>query len=84
MTVQFEPEHLDFGRSIAQVCERIGPGESVLGPAGAAGFLGMQVPEELGGGGVDDPLFLATGVAELCRLGRVGAAVGYEIGRAHV
>jgi acyl-CoA dehydrogenase len=79
MTVTFEPEHLDFGRSLAGICERLQPGVSVLGPAGAAGFLGMEVPEDLGGGGVDDPLFLATGIAELCRLGRIGAAVGYAV-----
>lgn len=79
MSVRFGSEHLELGRSMARVCEHLKPDESVLNAAGAAGFLGMQVPEDLGGEGVDDPFFLAVGVAELCRLGRIGAAVGYAI-----
>jgi acyl-CoA dehydrogenase len=78
-TLIYEAEHVAFRRSFATLCERTDADDSALGPAGEAGFLGVQVPEELGGAGVDDPLFLAIGIEELCRLGRTGAALGYAI-----
>lgn len=78
-SLNYQAEHLDFRRSFATLCARSGADESALAATGEAGFLGMRVPEDLGGAGVDDPLFLAIGIEELCRVGRMGAALGYAV-----
>ncbi len=44
--------------------------------AGAAGFLGTGVPEELGGGGTPDFRFNAVFLEELCRAGVMVAGLG--------
>jgi alkylation response protein AidB-like acyl-CoA dehydrogenase len=44
--------------------------------AGASGFLGMAVPEEYGGGGVDDFRFNVVIAEELARAGIGGAGLG--------
>jgi len=75
----YEAEHVAFRRSFATLCDRVDVEDRALGPTGEAGFLSVQVPEDLGGGGVNDPLFLAIGIEELCRAGRVGAALGYAV-----
>lgn len=75
----YEAEHLDFRRSFATLCARADAEDGALSAAGRAGFLGVQVPEDLGGAGVDDSLFLSVGVEELCNLGRIGAALGYAV-----
>jgi alkylation response protein AidB-like acyl-CoA dehydrogenase len=47
--------------------------------AGASGFTGMAVPEELGGGGVDDFRFNAILSEELARAGIGGAGLGITL-----
>jgi len=47
----------------------------VLRAAGAQGFLGTLVPEEYGGGGVDDPRFTAVLVEEAMAVGAAGLAL---------
>jgi alkylation response protein AidB-like acyl-CoA dehydrogenase len=47
--------------------------------AGAAGFLGMAVPEELGGAGVDDFRFNAVIDEELAWAGAVGSGLGFTL-----
>ena len=49
------------------------PGE-LLASAGEQGFLGTSVPEEFGGGGVDDPRFVAVLVEEAMVVGAAGLA----------
>src|SRR4051812_42131541 len=44
--------------------------------AGSAGLIGMAVPEEHGGAGVDDPRFWAILVEESARLGVIGSTNG--------
>ncbi|HEY6422653.1 MAG TPA: acyl-CoA dehydrogenase family protein [Pseudonocardiaceae bacterium] len=47
--------------------------------AGAAGFLGMAVPEEFGGGGVSDFRFNAVLGEEVMRAGAAGAGLGLSL-----
>jgi alkylation response protein AidB-like acyl-CoA dehydrogenase len=47
--------------------------------AGASGFLGMSVPEELGGGGVDDFRYNLIIGEELARAGTGGAGLGITL-----
>jgi len=48
---------------------------ALFGSAGEQGFLGTNVPEELGGGGVDDPRFAAALVEEVAATGAAGLAL---------
>jgi len=52
-----------------------GVSRSVVAAAGEAGFLGTTVPEEFGGGGTDDPGFLAVLVEETIAAGATGVAL---------
>ncbi|HEX8933589.1 MAG TPA: acyl-CoA dehydrogenase family protein [Pseudonocardiaceae bacterium] len=47
--------------------------------AGAAGFLGMAIPEELGGGGVSDFRFNAVLDEEIMTAGAAGAGLGLSL-----
>jgi alkylation response protein AidB-like acyl-CoA dehydrogenase len=51
----------------------------VFGTAGKSGFLGMAVPEELGGGGVDDFRFNAVIGEEAIRAGATAAGLGITL-----
>ena len=51
----------------------------VFAAAGANGFLGMAVPEEYGGGGVDDFRFNVVIAEELARAGIGGAGLGLTL-----
>ena len=51
----------------------------LFGAAGASGFLGMDVPEELGGGGVDDFRYNLIIGEELQRSGTGGAGLGLTL-----
>ncbi len=51
----------------------------VFASAGANGFLGMAVPEEYGGGGVDDFRFNVVLAEELARAGIGGAGLGLTL-----
>ncbi|SDE55807.1 acyl-CoA dehydrogenase family protein [Pseudonocardia oroxyli] len=51
----------------------------VFAKAGANGFLGMDVPEEFGGGGVRDFRFNAVIIEELMRTGNGGAGLGITL-----
>lgn len=57
----------------AGICDR-----SMFTAAGAAGYLGIQVPEEFGGGGVDDYRFNQVMVEEFERagVGSAGSGIG--------
>ena len=52
---------------------------SVYAKAGQHGFTGMAVPEEHGGGGVDDFRFNAVISEELARAGLGGAGLGLTL-----
>lgn len=77
----FDEEHDAFRASFAHFLGREVtadlPTAEVFARAGQHGFLGMQVPEEYGGGGVDDPRFAMTAVEELMRLGATGLALTF-------
>ncbi|HEX4248248.1 MAG TPA: acyl-CoA dehydrogenase family protein [Pseudonocardia sp.] len=51
----------------------------MFGTAGKSGFLGMAVPEELGGGGVDDFRFNAVIGEESIRAGATAAGLGITL-----
>jgi len=82
----FDEDHADFRASVrrfvaAYVAPRLdewrssgGAGAEVYRALGEQGFLGTAVPEELGGGGVDDPRFTAVLVEELASFGALGLA----------
>ena len=57
----------------AGICDR-----SMFDAAGAAGYLGTQIPEEFGGGGVDDYRFnqIMTEEFELAGVGSAGSGIG--------
>jgi len=61
--------HLDDWRSAGAL------DAEVVRAAGAQGFLGTLVPEEYGGGGVDDPRFTAVLVEEAMAVGAAGLAL---------
>jgi alkylation response protein AidB-like acyl-CoA dehydrogenase len=58
--------------------EGLAPRE-VFAAAGANGFLGMAIPEEYGGGGVDDFRFNVVIAEELARAGIAGAGLGLSL-----
>ena len=76
----FEREHLEFRDSVRGFLERrVVPhldrfrherriGRDLWLAAGEQGLLGLEVPEEYGGSGVDDPRFVAVLCEELARI----------------
>jgi alkylation response protein AidB-like acyl-CoA dehydrogenase len=46
--------------------------------AGEQGYLGLSVPEEYGGGGIDDYRFRAAMIEEFARVGATSAAAGFS------
>ncbi|MFJ9390446.1 acyl-CoA dehydrogenase family protein [Nocardioides sp. NPDC101246] len=82
----FDEDHADFRESVrrflaAEVSPHLDEWRSSGGaPAelyralGEQGFLGTAVPEELGGGGIEDPRFPAVLVEELSGIGALGIA----------
>jgi alkylation response protein AidB-like acyl-CoA dehydrogenase len=73
----FEDDHAAFAESFrAFVTQDAGESDAVA-RAGRAGLLGMEVPEEYGGGGVPDPRFCAVAIEELVGAGEVGLALAY-------
>lgn len=87
----FDDEHEQFRQSFRAFLERevvprhdgwerdgIVP-KSVLAAAGQAGFLGMEIPEELGGAGVDDFRFNVVLGEEICRAGVLGFGIGLTL-----
>jgi alkylation response protein AidB-like acyl-CoA dehydrogenase len=87
----YGPEHREFASSFRSFLERevtphfedwerdgIVPRE-VFSKAGEAGFLGMEVPEEFGGAGVDDFWFNAVLHEELGAVGAAGFGVGLTL-----
>src|ERR1700704_5725910 len=64
----------------AEEFERDGIMDRAIFPrAGAAGFLGTDVPEEYGGGGVRDYRFNAVVNEEIMRAGTFGAGAGFTV-----
>jgi acyl-CoA dehydrogenase len=61
--------HLDGWRAAGRFPEQL----ALL--LGEQGFLGTTIPEELGGGGVDDPRFIAVLVEEAVTVGATGLAL---------
>lgn len=87
----FEPEHEAFRDSVRRFLEKevvphheqweadgIVPRE-LFTAAGRHGFLGMSVPEEFGGGGVDDFRFNTVLGEEVMRCGAAAAALGLTL-----
>ncbi|MGB8996488.1 MAG: acyl-CoA dehydrogenase family protein, partial [Pseudonocardiaceae bacterium] len=87
----YEPEHEAFRESVrtflakeitpqlaAWDAEGIVPRE-LFTTAGAAGFLGMAIPAEFGGGGVADFRFNAALDEEIMRVGAAGAGLGLSL-----
>ncbi len=87
----FEAEHEAFRESVraflakevtphltAWEADGIVPRE-LFTTAGAAGFLGMAIPMELGGGGVADFRFNAVLDEEIMRVGAAGAGLGLSL-----
>ncbi len=66
------PRHEEFER--AGIVDR-----EVFAHAGAAGFLGIDIPAELGGGGVRDFRYNAIVGEELQRVGAAGASAGLTL-----
>ncbi|MBV8542719.1 MAG: acyl-CoA dehydrogenase family protein [Pseudonocardiales bacterium] len=87
----FEAEHEAFRESVrAFVSKEIAPHlaawdaegivpRELFTTAGAAGFLGMAIPEELGGGGVSDFRFNAVLGEEVMVAGAAGAGLGLTL-----
>ena len=87
----FDADHDDFRRSVRQLVEaEVVPHldawredgvlpHDVLRAAGEQGFLGIVVPEELGGGGIDDPRFTAVLVEEVAAVGALGLALAIAL-----
>lgn len=77
----FDEEHEAFRDSFATFVQRdAAPAESlakVFAAAGRNGFLGMQVPDELGGAGVDDPRFGVVAVEEFLNAGMSGEGLAF-------
>jgi alkylation response protein AidB-like acyl-CoA dehydrogenase len=87
----YEPDHEAFGEAVRAFLDRevvghlaewdaagIVPRE-LFTTAGKAGFLGMAVPEEYGGGGVDDFRFNALLGEELVRAGASAVGLGFTL-----
>ena len=87
----YDAEHLAFGESFRRfVANEITPNylaweEAGIAPhdlyaaAGRHGFLGMSIPSEFGGGGIDDFRFNAVIAEELARAGIGGAGLGLTL-----
>ncbi len=87
----FESEHEDFPASVRRfVAEEILPHQeqweragivdrALFTAAGAAGFLGFAVPEEYGGGGVEDFRFNLVIGEEMARAGVAAAGLGLTL-----
>lgn len=87
----FEAEHEAFRQSVrAFVSKEITPHlrawdaagiipRELFTTAGAAGFLGMAIPERFGGGGVSDFRFNAVLDEEIMRAGAAGAGLGLSL-----
>jgi acyl-CoA dehydrogenase len=75
----FDDDHAAFRGSVRKLlAARPGPGvdeRGALSAAGADGFLGVTLPESLGGGGVDDPRFTVVLGEELMSAGRTAMAL---------
>jgi alkylation response protein AidB-like acyl-CoA dehydrogenase len=87
----YEPEHLAFGEAFRAFAEKvivphyldweragISPRE-VFQEAGKDGFLGMAVPEEYGGGGVDDFRFNQALDEQIAAAGITGTGLGLSL-----
>ncbi|OZM78891.1 acyl-CoA dehydrogenase family protein [Pseudonocardia sp. MH-G8] len=87
----YEDDHEDFRESFRKFLDLevvphlaaweaagITPRE-LFGTAGRSGFLGMEIPEELGGGGVRDFRFHAVIAEEVMRAGASGAGLGLTL-----
>ena len=91
MRAIFDDVHDEFRRSFASwVAKEIAPDymlweEAGIAPreiftsAGSNGFLGMQIPEEFGGGGSDDFRFNQIGAEEFAYAGIGGAGLGITL-----
>ncbi|HVF74453.1 MAG TPA: acyl-CoA dehydrogenase family protein [Acidimicrobiales bacterium] len=87
----FEDEHEQFRASVAAFLEKEAVphfldweraglvDRELFRKAGALGFLGMSVPEEYGGGGVDDFRYNLVLIEEAQRLGLGGAGLGLTL-----
>jgi len=87
----YEADHEAFRESFRKfVAQEIAPNDEawnhagivpreVFAKAGANGFLGMDVPEEYGGGGVADFRFNAVIIEELMRTGNGAAGLGLTL-----
>jgi alkylation response protein AidB-like acyl-CoA dehydrogenase len=87
----FEPEHEAFRESVrAFLAKEVKPHvetweangivpRELFTTAGAAGFLGMAIPEEFGGGGVADFRFNAVLGEEIMHAGAAGAGLGLTL-----
>jgi alkylation response protein AidB-like acyl-CoA dehydrogenase len=87
----YESDHEAFRESFRKFVEtEIAPNDEawnkasivpreVFAKAGANGFIGMDVPEEYGGGGVKDFRFNAVITEELMRTGNGGAGLGLTL-----
>jgi len=87
----YEADHEAFRESFRKfVAQEIAPNDEawnhagivpreVFAKAGANGFLGMDVPEEYGGGGVTDFRFNAVIIEELMRTGNGAAGLGLTL-----
>jgi acyl-CoA dehydrogenase len=75
----FDDDHEAFRGSVRKLlATRPGPGvneRGTLAAAGADGFLGVTLPESLGGGGVDDPRFTVVLGEEIMSAGRTALAL---------
>jgi alkylation response protein AidB-like acyl-CoA dehydrogenase len=87
----YEPEHIAFGEAFRAFADKvvvphyldyekagITPRE-VFQEAGKGGFLGMTVPEELGGGGVDDFRFNQAMDEQIAAAGIGGSGLGMSL-----
>jgi acyl-CoA dehydrogenase len=74
----FDDDHQAFRGSVRKLlATRPGPGvdeRGALSAAGADGFLGVTLPESLGGGGVDDPRFTVVLGEEMMSAGHTALA----------
>jgi alkylation response protein AidB-like acyl-CoA dehydrogenase len=87
----FEADHDDFRQAVRQFVERHVVDEydrweaeglvdrKLWNLAGEAGFLGTAVPEEYGGGGIEDFRYNAVLVEELARIGAPSLSSGFGL-----
>ena len=87
----FEPEHVAFGEAVRTFVDKaivphyleweragISPRE-VFAEAGRSGFLGMQIPEEFGGGGTADFRFNQALDEQVAQAGVTGTGLGITL-----